>query len=338
MPNFHEALDLARAIRRAHLELSRELVRTCREQSPYLLGSVERDLPGDTIFRLDAIAEPMLLQLFSQVAEIAPLVLVAEGLEGGQVVLPTDTDPSRVRWRVIVDPIDGTRGLVYQKRSAWILTAIAVNKGPETRLRDVVAAVQTEVPTIKQHLLDQLMWVEERGVEAWRLSLSGDDKMAIHPRPSTADTILHGYAMLSRFFPGARDVIAAIEERLIRELLGDSPSGKALCFEDQYASTGGQFYELAMGHDRFNGDIRPLLAEELRRRGQPLGLCCHPYDVCTAPIAQALGVIITDPTGQPLDCALDLEANVAWIGYANHQIRDKVQPILTRLLKEFGLL
>lgn len=329
---------LAASIRQAHLELVREVVHACQEQSPHFLGTVDRDLPGDTIFRLDAIAEPILLQLFGEAAQVAPFVLLAEGLSEGEVTLPEDQSPSGVPWRVIVDPIDGTRGLVYQKRSAWILTAVAVNRGPDTRLRDVVAAVQTEIPTIKQHLFDQLWWTQEKGVRAVRHNRLTGEKIAFYPRPSSADTILHGYAMLSRFFPGARDVMAAVEERLVRELLGSSPVGKALCFEDQYASTGGQFYELSVGHDRFTGDIRPLLAKELKRRGQPLGLCCHPYDVCTASIPRALGVILTDPYGDPLDFPLDLGSDVAWLGYANEQIHAKVWPVLRRLFDEFGLI
>lgn len=328
---------LAAAIRSAHLELVQTVIRACEEQSPQVLGQVDRDLPGDTIFRLDAIAEPALLRAFEQVAKVAPLVLIAEGLPEGQVVLPEGTAESSAPWRVIVDPVDGTRGIIYQKRSAWVLSALAPNRGGETFLRDVVLAVQTEIPLVKQHLFDQLWWIKQKPVGALRYDRFTDQNWPFVPRPSSAPSILQGYAMLSRFFPGARDIIAQIDERLVREVLGDSPPGKALCFEDQYASTGGQFYELAMGHDRFNADIRPLLAAELRRRGQSLGLCCHPYDVCTAAIPQALGVILTDPWGRPLDCPLNLEADVAWVGYANQEIYRQVQPVLERLLREFGL-
>ena len=48
---------------------------------------------------------------------------------------PRPRPRTRRRWRVIVDPIDGTRGLMYQKRSAWILTGVAPNRGPGTSLR-----------------------------------------------------------------------------------------------------------------------------------------------------------------------------------------------------------
>lgn len=63
-------------------------------------------------------------------------------------------------WRIIVDPIDGTRGLMYPKRSGWILTAVAPNLGPNTSLQDIELAVQTEIPLVKQHLADAV-WAAE---------------------------------------------------------------------------------------------------------------------------------------------------------------------------------
>jgi hypothetical protein len=61
---------------------------------------------------------------------------------------------------------------------------------------------------------------------------------------------------------------------------------------------GGQFYELTVGYDRFNADLRP---HSYRLRGQHGGLCCHPYDCAALLIAEEAGVILTDGTGAPLD-------------------------------------
>ncbi|HLH31788.1 MAG TPA: inositol monophosphatase, partial [Terriglobia bacterium] len=94
--------------------------------------------------------------------------------------------------------------------------------------------------------------------------------------------------------------------------------------------TGGQLYELMAGHDRFIADIRPLV--------NPSGLCCHPYDLCTALIARELGVIITDPSGGLLGAPLDVETNVAWAGYANEDIRRQIEPQLHAALKRRGLM
>src|SRR4029077_3951339 len=95
-------------------------------------------------------------------------VLIAEGLHDGPIVFPHGADESSVTWRIIVDSIDGTRGIMYQKRSAWVLTGVAPNRGNETSLQDIVLAVQTEIPLIKQHLSDQLWAIRGHGTEVLR--------------------------------------------------------------------------------------------------------------------------------------------------------------------------
>ena len=144
--------------------------------------------------------------------------------------------------------------------------------------------------------------------------------------------------MISRFFPGARDVLAEIDEEVVHAALGKPKLGKAQCFEDQYISTGGQIYELMAGHDRFVADIRPLMANVMRERGMDLSICCHPYDLATELIAREMGVIITDENGGQLDARLALEPDVAWIGYANQDIRDQIERHLQNSLKKRGLI
>jgi hypothetical protein len=238
---------------------------------------------------------------------------------------------------VLIDPIDGTRGLMYQKRSAWILTGVAPNRGASTRLRDIVLAAQTEIPLLKQHLSDQVWAVRGRGVEAWRYNRLSCARERLTLRPSSAAGIGHGFATLVRFFPGARDVLAAIDDDIAQALVPATP-GKAGCFEDQYMSTGGQLYELIAGHDRFIADLRPLTQAVRRTRGLPPGLCCHPYDLCTALIAEELGVILTDASGAPADAPFDAIADVAWVGYANEDLRTAIEPVLQDALRRRGLL
>ena len=72
------------------------------------------------------------------------------------------------------------------------------------------------------------------------------------------------------------------------------------------------------------------------RRGLALGICCHPYDVCTELVARELGVIVTDVQGQPLSAPLNIEANVDWIGYANKYIQTQVEPVLQAALRKRG--
>jgi hypothetical protein len=144
--------------------------------------------------------------------------------------------------------------------------------------------------------------------------------------------------MISRFFPGARDELASLDEEIIQAVLGSPRAGKAQCFEDQYISSGGQLYELIAGHDRFVADVRPMLAPLLARRGLSRPLCSHPYDLCTELIASEVGVVVTDPFGKPLDAPLTVDHDVAWIGYANESIRGQVEPALQEALKRRGWL
>jgi len=294
---------------------------------------------GDTIYTIDRVGEDSVVQGLTELAREEPLCLVAEGLPGDSLVLPRGAREEECRWRLLVDPIDGTRGLMYQKRSAWILTGVAPNRGAATRLRDIVLAVQTEIPLLKQHLSDQL-WAlrgQGMGMQAWRYNRLSAARERLALRPSTADTIAHGFATIVRFFPGARDVLAAIDDEVVQALVAPVP-GRAACFEDQYASTGGELYELMAGHDRLVADLRPLVQSVRAARGLPPGLCCHPYDLCTALIAEEGGVIVTDPTGAPVDAPFNVTADVAWVGYANERLRALVEPVLQGALRHRGLL
>ncbi len=328
-------LPLIQALQR---KIQAAVLRATGERSTEELSAVADDAPGDTIYAVDKVSEELLIEAFERESRgLGGVVLVAEGIHGGSLVLPEGTAESSARLRVIVDPIDGTRGIMYQKRSAWVLTGVAENRGPETRLSDVIAAVQTEIPTLKQNLADELWAVRGRGAHAERVDVSSGQRRKLLLRPSQAAGIEHGYAMICRFFPGAREVLAEIDEEIVRAVAGPPELGKALCFEDQYASTGGQLYELAVGHDRFNADLRPLLLPLLRERGEAGGLCCHPYDVSTALVAREAGVILTLPDGSALDCRLDVESDVAWVGYANSELRARIEPALQKALERRGL-
>ena len=325
--------DLVAAVRRLHDQLRAAALAAADRYDIDALSNVAADEDGDTVYALDAVTMAPLVDYFErEVASRAPIVLIAEGMPGGRVVLPAGASESDARWRIIVDPVDGTRGLMYQKRSGWILTGIASNCGPATGLRDIEAAVQTEIPVTKQHLADTVWATRTEGVHAERWNRVTGARKPLTLRPSGAGTLAHGFATVARFFPGRRDVLAAIDDEIAATVVGESREGKAVCFEDQYVSTGGQLYELMAGRDRFIADIRPLVY------GRSPGLCCHPYDLCTELLARELGVIVTDEHGQPLSATLAVEPNVSWIGYANAKIRNVVEPVLQRALRSRGLI
>jgi hypothetical protein len=80
--------------------------------------------------------------------------------------------------------------------------------------------------------------------------------------------------------------------------------------------------------------MEPLLA----KRGMALGICCHPYDLSTELIAREAGVIVTDLNGHRLSAPLDVESEVGWVGYANQAIREQIEPLFQKALRNRGLL
>ena len=226
--------DLLSPIRELQEEVRRAVVDACERASLDEMSGIAAEEAGDTIYAVDRVSEETLVDFFSrEVAPRAPLVLIAEGIEDGHVVLPRGTREDAARWRIIVDPIDGTRAIMYQKRSAWVLTGVAPNRGASTRLSDIELAVQTEIPTVKQHLCDVLWAVRGEGGHAERFNRLTGARTPVTLRPSSAQTIAHGFAMIARFFPGAREELAAIDEEIVFSALGPPQPGKAHLFEDQ---------------------------------------------------------------------------------------------------------
>lgn len=315
----------------------RDRVCACRStESPEALSAAVDARGGDTLYGIDVRLEDVLLDLCGRWAQEMPLVLIAEGLPGsGWHVLPEGTPVEAAQFCLVVDPIDGTRAIMYDKRSAWVLSAIAPNRGEETTLADIAIAMQTEIPTTRQYLADTLWAVRGAGARAERRNVLTGECQPYVPRPSQASSLAHGFAGLCKFFPGARDLVAALEEALFERVVGAPADGNPLVFDDQYVSTGGQLYELCVGHDRFTADLRPLALAAKYPGASVHRLCCHPYDVCTELIAREAGVVITDAWGGPLSAPLDIRCDVAWAGYANPAIRSLVESVLQDLLRQW---
>jgi fructose-1,6-bisphosphatase/inositol monophosphatase family enzyme len=333
--DIHKLLD---PLLRLHENIRASVVEACEHASIRELSTVVSEQEGDTIFALDRVSEELLIDYFEREVALAPLLLIAEGLSDGQIVLPRGTPEAGVVWRIIVDPIDGTRGLMYQKRAGWILTGVARNRGAETNLNDIELAVQTEIPLVKQHLSDVLWAFRGEGFHAERFNRLTGRQTVLQLHPSTADNIAQSYSQVVRFFPGVRDVLASIDDEIVTGALGPTQHGKAQCFEDQYTSTAGQLYELIAGHDRFTADLRAHLDSVTVERGLPKLLCCHPYDLSTELIAREAGVIVTGIDGGPLEARLAVEPDVSWVGYANEAIRSTIDPLLQVALEKRGLI
>lgn len=331
----HELLEF---IKNVHRHIRDQVVAACEATALEQLAAVTGHEGGDTIFAIDRVSEAVLLEQFATLGNRVPFRLVAEGLgEHGVYDFPAGVAADAVQLVIIVDPIDGTRGLMYQKRSAWILTGVAPYRGESTNLRDITLAVMTEIPLVKQHLCDTLWAINGEGAHAERFDRIRGTTVSLPIRPSQATTIRQGFGNIARFFPGDRTRLAAVDDLVVTHMLGEAPQGRALSFEDQYISTGGQFYELLMGHDRWLADVRPLLlAPEDRHGSQPM-LCCHPYDVCTELIAREAGVVVCQANGHPLDAPLDVHSPVSWVAVANQTLAQQLIPALQMALQTHGM-
>lgn len=273
------------------------------------MAAIAGETPADTIYAIDKVTDDALVEWFSQ--HWTDVEVVSEGLHEPLVL-------GEPRWTVIVDTVDGTRGLMYDKRAAWTLAAAAPHGGS---LRDLVCAVMTELPTTKQTLADQLFAVRhDRAVRCRRTDLRSGSTSEVAVRPSKATTLEHGWAQVAKFFPPGKVQLAAIEAELFERL------GAVQVFDDEYVSSGGQVHELLTGRDRFVADLRPLVV--------PAALACHPYDICTSMLLEEAGGVVTDPWGDALDCPLDTTSPVAWIGYANRALADRIGPVLADVVRK----
>src|SRR3974390_3346889 len=95
-------------MRSIHERIRDAVVGACQRASEGELSKVVEDGEGDTIYAVDRVSEELLVELFErEIAALAPIVLIAEGLPGGQVVLPRGTPAESAEWRIIADPVDG---------------------------------------------------------------------------------------------------------------------------------------------------------------------------------------------------------------------------------------
>ncbi|MBL9202696.1 MAG: inositol monophosphatase [Opitutaceae bacterium] len=322
------------ALRRLLCALQRDIrdaVIAARKKQAGKFARVVGVTTADTIYHIDRISEAAVVAWFARHwPKSQPVEIVMEGLEGEAVTFPRGTPVARTLWKCILDPIDGTRGIMYDKRPAWILAGLAPQRGARTHLGDIVVAAMTELPVSKQDRADQLSAVLGGGVVAETHDLARGTVRGWTPRPSRACHFEHGFASLARFFPEGKALLGAVEEDLWRALGVLGKNGGQLVFDDQYISTGGQLFELIAGHDRMLGDLRPAAYAKLGFSAATL--CCHPYDICTALIAREAGCLVERPGGGPLREPLDTTTPVAWMGYANADLARAVRPVLRRVM------
>lgn len=319
MPISHE--DLRLLLCRVGNEIRSAVTKTTAVQTIEGLSQVEAETEADTIYTIDRYSEEAITGwLSSHWPMDEPVRLVMEGIpDDSPMCFPPGTSDLEIRWTLIIDPIDGTRGIMYDKRSAWALAGIAPHTTPGSRptLVDIQICAMTELPTRKNAWADQLSCVRGRGVVATSTHIESGRIQQIPIRPSLATDFHHSFSSLVKFFPEGRAFTAQVEEAMWRALGCFGSTSSPVIFDDQYISTGGQFYEILVGHDRMIADLRPQIHEAI---GLPSSLVCHPYDACCWPLLQEAGIVFCGLDGQFPDAPLDTTSPVSWIAFANKHL------------------
>lgn len=314
-------------IKQFQLEIVEEIVSNIKRSASQMSDVVSQG-HGDTSYKIDSFAEQKIDWLGKKLNSFGYAVeITAEGI-GKKKYLGDKFIPE---YSIIIDPIDGTRGIMYDFRSAFVLTGVAPYKCPfkgiGNTLNDIELAVQTEIPISKQDRISILWAIKGKGAHHQILDLKTKEITKKSVQTSLKDNIDHGFAVFVNFFPGVKGQIGKIADKVIQKVQGSVEKNYAVVFDDQYICNAGQIFLLATGKYRFVADIRPIY-------GELSGLTAHPYDLCTILIATEAGAIITDLNGDPIDYPFDTDTKCGWIAYCNEQLQDKIQPILLPLIQK----
>lgn len=337
----HPAEPLAELFWRAHHHACAAVRAALVERSRSEMSNVAAQAAADTIYGIDVVAETALLHFLEAHQSEAPAFVLVGEFEEGEAIRFGKGAP---QYRVLLDPIDGTRLLMHQKSSGWILTGIAPERGDATRLADIFFALQTELPPPKQFYADILWTSSLASPSSVRVNLlSGEQAPLILPKDSASD-LRHGFVSFVNLFPRGKTMLARIEEEFLYEHAGANLPAEELAasmgaiFSDQHLSTGGQLYGLMTGQLRMVVDVRPLLNLRWRQQREATVLCAHPYDLATWLIAQHAGVALYSATGGQLDAPTHPTAEIGWIGFANQTLAQRYLLAVSQVLRRFDLL
>jgi hypothetical protein len=342
----HPAEKLARLFWQAHRHARQAVREAIATASSRAMTKVAGITAADTIYGIDTIAESALLNFLEAHRNEAPAFLLVGEFEQGEAIPFGKGEP---QFRVLLDPIDGTRLLMHKKSSGWILTGIAPERGDTTCLADIFFALQTELPPPKQIYADTLWASHSSTALGWRENLLTDERATLILQTDAATDLQHGFISFVNFFGHGKQWIAKLEEEFLR-----SPAARfseaALqqderqattdlnIFEDQHLSTGGQLYSLMSGQLRLVADLRPLLNACWRQQEEPTLLCAHPYDISTWLIAQKAGVALYTPNGATFNGPTESTAEVGWLGFSNQILAELYLPTLLLILRQNGLI
>ncbi len=295
---------------------------------------------GDWTFGLDLPSEAVVDRWFRSRGREGPLSVFTEdrgwrhlgpGAHGGQPERLSGFDHGGPR--IAIDPIDGTRNLMADLRSAWTAIAFAPPGADIPRLADVALGVVAEIPPTNAARFRMLCAhssacrLDERSLEEEQETLLGSRTL----RVDRDARVQHGYFPFFRYKPDLRPALAELEAAFFARLERLEGADLRSIYDDQYISNAGQLVLLALGTYRMVVDARALVA---RRLGVTT-VTSKPYDVAGAILcARAAGAVITAADGSGLDFPLDATTPVDMVGYANEATRTRLEPHWLAVLEQ----
>ncbi len=298
---------------------------------------------GDVAFGIDVPTEEVLSAWLDEQAQRGPLSLLTEDTgwrhrgpgPDGPVDLPGFDHGGP---RISVDPIDGTRCIMADLRSAWTVLGFAGPGESQPTFLDLTGGISAELPTSRAAVYRVFTAERGKGCTLETSPLEGSPSEASVSRtgsPSEASVVRvddddradHGYFCFFRYEPAQRVPIVAIETAFLGRLAEREGAATRTCFEDQYLANAGQLALLTLGTYRFIADVRATLSVGTS--------ATKPYDVSGAILcAQEAGCVVEDPRGEALDFPIDATTPVAWVGYANAPTATRLRPHLTAVLDD----
>ena len=293
---------------------------------PGLLSQPGKWGAGDMAFALDEEAERALQAFGENLARHGPAVIVAEG--PGERRHGASGAPFV---RALVDPVDGTRPLMQEMRSAWVLTGLAPDGGAATRLSDIEIAVQTELPPSTAGVYHVLSARRGAGATIARHDVITGEELDVRPLRVHEELPLdNGTFSFTRYLPAGRALAAELEQRFLEAAIATHGLDPHLIYDDQYLCSSGQLFLVTTGRYRMLADLRGWLGE----RHGIANFTAKPYDLAALLVYEEAGVTVLDAAGQPLDAPCDTETPLDVVAFGNETLRRAYWPLLAELLRD----
>jgi len=285
---------------------------------------------GDLTFGLDLPSERSILEWARRWGARAPLSVMTEdagwrhlgpggrpapdGGDGRPRELP-DFDHGGPR--IAFDPVDGTRNLMADLRSAWTVVSFAGAGSSAPTLEELSGGMLSEIPPSRVER--PRLFHAHRGQGSLTLE---DGERSRRLRVDDDDRVDHGYFPIFRYEPARRPAIASLEAEFFRRIAEAEGADLRSVYDDQYISNGGHLVQLVLGTYRMIVDPRALVGE---RAGRPT-VTSKPYDVAGAILcAREAGAVVRAADGGELDFPIDTETPVHFAGWANEATRARLE-------------